>query len=134
MLTYDEFIEQLKDAVNDINPATAEAEELTQIICAEVADRISLYLNLQADKEGNTYFDSRIVRVAARIVSGMFTKTQAEIAGDGEDAEVKSISDNGQSISYGDKTKNYLATVTDGELFGGFADLLKPYRRINVIS
>lgn len=131
MLTYDEFVAQTKESVIKINQATAEEETLTQFACEEVADRISLYLNLPAE---NTRFDNRLVKVAARIVSGVFAQTKANVSGDNDDTEIKSISDNGQSITYGDKTKNYLATASDGELFGGCAELLKPFRRVHVVS
>ncbi len=70
----------------------------------------------------------------ARIASGMFNQTNANVEGGDADIAIHSISDNGQSISYSDKVKNYLATSEDGELFGGFAKLLAPYRRINVVS
>ena len=131
MLAYDEFVAQTKEAVGKINQTALEDENLTMLVCEEVADRISLYLNLPSE---NPQFDNRIVKVAARIVSGIFTQTKSNISGSNDDTEVKSISDNGQSITYGDKTKNYLATATDGELFGGCAELLKPFRRVHVVS
>lgn len=131
MLAYDEFVPQVKEAVSKINQAAAEDENLLMYVCEEVADRISVYLNLPAE---NTKFDVRLVKIAARIASSIFTQTLTNVEGNGDDTEIKSISDNGQSITYGNKTKNYLATVADGELFGGFAELLKPYRRIHVVS
>lgn len=131
MLAYDEFVAQTKESVVKINQTAKDEETLTQFVCEEVADRISLYLNLPAE---NTQFDNRLVKVAARIVSGIFAQTMANVSGTNDDTEVKSISDNGQSITYGSKTKNYLATASDGELFGGCAELLKPFRRVHVVS
>ena len=54
---------------------------------------------------------------------------------DGElEHNIKSISDNGQTISYSDKVKSYLVSTDDSELFSGFSKLLAPYRRVNVAS
>ncbi|MBR2587009.1 hypothetical protein IKE71_01385 [Candidatus Saccharibacteria bacterium] len=133
MYTYDEFAVEVMNATKEINHAAAEDENLLKSVVDEVIARISLYLNLPTDKAAKC-FDGRIARVAARIVSGVFAQTTTTIEGDVDDTEVKSLSDNGQSVTYGDKTKNYLATVSDGELFGGFAELLKPYRKIHVVS
>ena len=133
MFTYDEFTTKVVEATKEVNQATADDENLLEVVCEEISDRLSLYLNLPADRAVKC-FDGRLVRVAARIVSGIFTQTKANIDGNGVDTEVKSISDNGQSITYGESTKNYLATATDGELFGGCAELLKPFRRVHVVS
>ena len=133
MYAYDTFTLEVTNATKEINHAAAEDETLLKSVCEEITDRISLYLNLPANTNAKC-FDRRLVRIAARIVSGIFTQTQANIEGDNDDTEVKSLSDNGQSITYGTKTKNYLASATDGELFGGFAELLKPFRRVHVVS
>lgn len=134
MLSYDDFVKSMAEQVGVINQDSANDTNLLQYACEEVADRISLYLNLRPNADGEYEFDERIVKIGARIVSGIFTQTKANIAGTGVDTTIKSISDNGQSISYGDSTRNYLATATDGELFGGCAEILKPYRRAHVVS
>lgn len=136
MLVYDDYVEALEVAVKKINQAAAEAAqaELLTYTCEEVADRISLYLNLQPNEDGIFEFDERLVSIGARIVSGVFTQSKTNIAGTSVDSQITSVSDNGQSISFGDATRNYLATVADGELFGGCVELLKPYRNFNVVS
>lgn len=132
MLDYDNFVALMMKSIKTINEEAAKEENKTLLkyVCQETADRISIFLNLKQYDE----FDERIVRIGTKIASGLFTQTKANISGGNDDTSVKSLSDNGQSITYGDTTRNYLATVTDGELFGGFAELLKPYRRINVVS
>lgn len=130
MLDREEFLVELFEATCAINEEAISYEDTLRYVVEEVADRISIYLNLGC----NELFDKRLVKIAARIANGIFTQTNANISGENNDTEIKSISDNGQSITYGDKARNYLATATDGELFGGFAELLKPYRRINVVS
>ena len=132
LISKDEFIEKLTEATMTINHASSEEEdmELVDYICREITDRLSLYLNLRKPE----VFDERLVRVGARLSSGIFTQTKSNIAGVSADTDIKSLSDNGQSITFGDSAKNYLATVSDGELFSGCAELLKPYRRIHVVS
>lgn len=132
MISKDEFIDELIEATKTINQASsAEGEdELVDYVCREITDRLSLYLNLPKPE----VFDERLVRVGARLSSGVFTQTKSNIAGISADTDIKSLSDNGQSITFGDSAKNYLATVSDGELFSGCAELLKPYRRIHVVS
>lgn len=132
MISKDEFIDELIEATKTINQASSvEGEdELVDYVCREITDRLSLYLNLPKPE----VFDERLVRVGARLSSGVFTQTKSNIAGISADTDIKSLSDNGQSITFGDSAKNYLATVSDGELFSGCAELLKPYRRIHVVS
>lgn len=102
-------------------------DELLKYVVDEVVDRVLIYLN-------TTTLDTRLERVVARIAVGVFTQTSNNIDSTSPDVAVKSISDNGQSITYSDAIKNYLATTEDGELFSGFAKLLAPYRRVNVVS
>ena len=118
MLDYDGFISDLIKSTRTINQTAALVTNtvILKYVCQEVADRISIYLNM---KENDSY-DERLVKIGAKIASGIFTQTYSNIAGDTNDTSIKSLSDNGQSITYGDATRNYLATVTDGELFGGF--------------
>lgn len=88
----------------------------------EVADRVMIYLNTQQ-------INPKLNRIIARIVVGVFNKANAEKAStNAPDREIKSMSDNGQSVTFGDNAKNYLATVEDGELFDGFVSLLNRYR------
>lgn len=136
MLVYDDFVEKLKEATKVINQSAAEQSQaaLLEYVCKEIADRISLYLNLKPNDDNDFEFDPRLVKIGARIVSGVFTQSKSNIAGTNVDTEIKSISDNGQSVTYGDATRNYLASVSDGELFGGCAALLKPFRMCNVVS
>ena len=121
-----EQIKRIMGLVKRINKAVGD-DELLQFVVEEVVDRVLLYLNTDI-------LETRLERIVARIASGMFNQTNANVEGGDADIAINSISDNGQSISYSDKVKNYLATSEDGELFGGFAKLLAPYRRINVVS
>lgn len=112
--------------VKQINRTIAD-EDLLIYVVNEVVDRVLIYLNTDE-------LDSRLERVIARIASGIFAQTSNNLEATSPDVSIKSISDNGQSITYSEAVKNYLATAEDGELFSGFAKLLAPYRRVNVIS
>lgn len=130
-MTQAEFITKVTEAVKVINKTVPEGDDtLLDFVVEEVVDRVLIYLNYAADAE----IDARLTKVVARIASGIFNQTNTNVDNAGTETAVSSISDNGQSISYSDKTKNYLASTEDGELFGGFAKLLAPYRRINVVS
>lgn len=129
LLDRDIFVKEVATAAKTINK-TIEDDELLAYVAEEVTDRVSVYLRFDLD----TQFDPRLVKIVARVVSSSFKETSNNLASDDVETSIKAISDNGQSISYGDATRNYLATVEDGELFGGFAKLLQPYRRIRAIS
>lgn len=106
---------------------TATDDDLLRYVVEEVVDRALLYLN---DSELNVGLE----RVVARVASGIFTQTSNNLSATQPDVAVTSISDNGQSVTYSDAVKSYLATSDDSDLFSGFAKLLAPYRRVNVVS
>lgn len=100
--------------------------ELIDFTISEVVDRVLVYLN-------DDTLDSKLERIVAKIVAGVFAQNKSSQNGSPE-AAISSISDNGQTISYSSQIKNYLLTTEDAELFGGFSKLLAPYRRVNVAS
>ena len=100
--------------------------DLLDFVTLEVKDRVLIYLN---DDE----LDTKLERIVARIVSGVFTESLESKDGELEH-NISSVSDNGQTISYSDKVKSYLVSADDSELFSGFSKLLAPYRRVNVAS
>jgi hypothetical protein len=130
-MSQEDFITTVKADVQVINQTALDDTLLTYVV-EEVIDRVLLYLNITPSAD--TQIDERLAKIVARIASGIFNQTNANVENGGADTAINSVSDNGQSVSYSDKVKNYLATNEDGELFGGFAKLLAPYRRINVIS
>lgn len=104
------------------NIPESDEDELLTFIVDEVVDRVMIYLNADA-------INPALDRVIARVVVGVYTKAKAEANQEGgSDREIKSISDNGQSVTYSDRAKNYLATAEDGDLFSGFTMILNRYR------
>lgn len=114
-------IEQYAKTLNSNIPEPGDAT--LDFIVDEVADRVMIYLNADS-------IDEILNRVLARVVVGIFSKAEAEKnSTGGTEREIKQISDNGQSVTYGDEAKNYLVTATDEEIFSGFETILKRYRR-----
>ena len=124
-----EQLDRIKGYVNVIDNAAsdASANALLEYCINEVYDRVLLYLN-------DTTLDEALERVVARIVSGIFNQTTNSKTSTESDQAISSVSDNGQSVSFSNEVKNYLATTEDNELFAGFSKLLARYRRINVVS
>ena len=115
-------IKQYAKLLND----KIEDGDLLDFVTLEVKDRVLVYLN-------DEVLDTKLERIVARIVSGVFTESLESKDGELEH-NISSVSDNGQTISYSDKVKSYLVSTDDSELFSGFSKLLAPYRRVNVAS
>ncbi len=113
-----EYAKLLNDKIED--------GDLLNFVTLEVKDRVLVYLN-------DEILDTKLERIVARIVSGVFTESLESKDGELEH-NISSVSDNGQTISYSDKVKSYLVSTDDSELFSGFSKLLAPYRRVNVAS
>ena len=113
-----EYAKLLNDKIED--------GDLLDFVTLEVKDRVLVYLN-------DEVLDTKLERIVARIVSGVFTESLESKDGELEH-NISSVSDNGQTIAYSDKVKSYLVSTDDSELFSGFSKLLAPYRRVNVAS
>jgi len=124
----DEIIAKIKEYLHIINPSiTIEGNTLLDFVIGEVLDRVQLYLNSDT-------IPTRLERILANIVNTGLAKANASISNNGDvDQAVKSISDNGQSITYADGVKQYFTTTSDEELFSGFTALLSRYRRVKVV-
>lgn len=116
------YVKKLNDTA-----AEPENEDLLDLVVDEVADRVLLYLN-------STDLPENVERIVARIVSGIFNQSFNAKSSTNADSAISSMSDNGQSISFSNEVKNYLASADDNTLFSGFADLLARYRRIDVVA
>ena len=129
-MAYDsEQIGRITEYVTTFNKTiNAETDaDLLEYAIEAVIDRTLLYLNREE-------LDQKFEKVVSDVVGGIFNKYKTNENNSGTDLAVSSISDNGQSISYSNEIRNYLANTTDNELFSGFAVILSRYRRVNVIS
>lgn len=130
MLDKNQFISALKDKVQVIHILdNKESEALAGFLAAEMADRLSLYLNL----DPQDVFDERLVNISVRVVLALFEEVKDKLTGTNTNTRVKSLSDNGQTVTFDNVARNYLASASDTELFGGVSEILKPYRRVNVV-
>lgn len=119
---------RIKNYIKAINKTVvSEDEALLDAVLGEVADRVMLYLN-------DTKIDNKLEHVIARIASGVFNQSRTESTSGAPTMAISSVSDNGQSVSYSSEVQRYLTSATDQELFTGFEQLLKRYRRINVVA
>ena len=130
MLDKGQFISGLKEKLKLVNPSI-ENGELVDFMALEMADRLSLYLNLDTD---NPSYDERLVSIATRVSNNLIQEVKDKVIGVDVMAKVQSVSDNGQTVNFTNITKNYVTTALDSELFEGVANILKPYRRCNVVS
>ena len=130
MLNKDQFISELKKKLKLVNPSV-ENGELVDFMALEMADRLSLYLNLDTD---NPSYDERLVSIATRVSNNLIQEVKDKVIGVDVMSKVQSVSDNGQTVNFTNITKNYVTTALDSELFEGVANILKPYRRCNVVS
>ena len=101
--------------------------DLLDLVVDTVADRVLLYLN-------ETEIPEKIERVIAQVIVSVYKRTQAEATTSGADKNVARVSDNGQVVDYTQSPTRYLFSTSDQELFTGFEKLLKPYRRVHVIT
>lgn len=131
MLDKDQFISKLKEKLKVVNSIN-ENNDLVDFLSLEMADRLSLYLNL--DTTNRLQYDERLVSISVRVVSSLLQEAKDKVAGSNTETKIQSISDNGQTITFSNVAKNYITTASDSELFGGVANILKPYRRCNVVS
>lgn len=131
MLDKDQFISKLKEKLKVVNSIT-ENNDLVDFLAHEMADRLSLYLNL--DTASKLQYDERLVSISVRVISSLLQEAKDKLSGSNTETKIQSISDNGQTITFSNIAKNYIATASDSELFGGVANILKPYRRCNVVS
>ena len=113
-----------------LNP-TITNNDLLNFICEEVLDRVVYYLNYWQLDEPYLSLEN-LMRVIARIVMGVYTKSEIESKTGKVEMGVKSMSDNGQSITFSDTAKVFLNTSDDQKIFTGFTDLLDRYRLANV--
>lgn len=128
----EEQIERIRGYLSNINPHIAEIDfsnkGLIDFVISEVLDRVSLYLNRDT-------VPIRIERIIANIVNTNLGKALAVVnMDDGITSQtIKTISDNGQSITYETEVRKYFASTDDEAILSGFTSLLARYRRVSVV-
>lgn len=118
--------EKIIRAVRILEPTAQTDPELLDLTISTAVDRVLLFLRAKT-------LDPRIENIIAQIVAKAYRIARTNKEAGETTRDVKSISDNGQSITYSDNPAQFMATSTDQELLDGFAELLSTYRRVNVL-
>ncbi len=151
----DDIIKRIKDYVLIIKPELVDDEFLSFVI-SEVVDRALLYMNRQqlvagyerflSDDyyKGDYYVDvtgtdqpilpipSELERPLARIVVSSYKTVEDNVAND--TTAIKSIQDNGQSITYGDNVVNYLSSKEDSDIFSSVSKIIDKFRIPTIVE
>jgi hypothetical protein len=130
-----------------LNPALEESEDLLDFVVSEVMDRTLIYTNRAQlvaqfeedltdetlDEEDYVYpIPVQLNRPLASVAVGVF-KTVSELP-TATTGAITSISDNGQSISYGSGIASYLSSTSDSEIFSSVRELLNKFRIPTIVE
>jgi len=144
-----ELLQRIKEYALTLYPEMEDNDLLNQVI-AEVVDRVLAYTNryqlvagyerflsgkyyegdYTVDVEGNRIpilpIPTELERTIARIVVSSYKGIGKLISSDMP--EIKSLSDNGQSVTYGDYIGNYFNSKEDSDIFASAKSILDNYR------
>lgn len=115
---------------------TIDNDDCLDFVVAEVIDRAVVYMNrtqLIDDSTGETGFPVELERAIARAIVGVY-KNSKNILGTDDNHMIKSISDNGQSITYGESARDYLISTSDQEVFSTIVPLLDKFRIPTIVG
>jgi hypothetical protein len=135
----EEIIASIKGFVLRFKPDLAGEDDLLDMNVEVVVNRALIYMNrmqlVDAFEEDNTEespIPSELHIVLAQTVVSAY-KTQ-QMLNSADTGAIKSIDDNGQSITYSDKVANFFSSGSDSEVFGGTAGLLNQYRLPTILG
>lgn len=130
----------IKEYALIINPLLTD-DDLLDFVIDSVVERALIFMNrLQLDDEDITDFysdendvpailPSELERTLAQVVVGAY---RTALGSNTNGKEVASMSDNGQSVSYGEKMMSLL-NGDEAEIFSNSIEMLKKYRIPSVI-
>lgn len=130
----------IKEYALIINPLLVD-DDLLDFVIDSVVERALIFMNrLQLDDEDVTDFysdeedvpailPSELERTLAQVVVGAY---RTALGSNTNGKEVTSMSDNGQSVSYGEKMMSLL-NGDEAEIFSNSIEMLKKYRIPSVI-
>lgn len=133
----DEIIAKIKSYVLLLD-STIEDDDLLDFLIAETVDRALIYMNriqLIEDYESGDSETSplpeALERAMARAVVSVYKTAQAQFEGV---KETRSVSDNGQSVTFDTTLKSYYLSLGDSEVFGNIKSILDKFRIATVVS
>lgn len=122
----EEQIERIKKYVCTLN-SDIEQNEIFDFNVKEIIDRILNYTNRKE-------LPVELERIISKAIVNIYKKIIYEEKNDGEEKEVSSISDNGQTISFSDKVKTYMINSSDDDLFLGFVNQINRFIKVKVVG
>jgi hypothetical protein len=135
----EEIIASIKGFVLRFKPDLAGEDDLLDMNVEVVAYRAMVYMNrtqLQAAFEEDNTEESPIPeelhRMLAQTVISAY-KTQ-QMLNSADVGAVKSVDDNGQTVTYSEKVANFFSSGSDSEVFGGTVGLLNQYRLPTILG
>lgn len=152
----DEIIERIKEYVLVIDSTIAEDNDLLDFVVASAVDRVLAYTNRQQLVDGyedylngeyytgnydidvgGTYkpilpIPTELERAIASVVVNAY-KTQLENNAS-TTGNVTEVTDNGQTVRYGDGLATYFTSKSDSEIFSGITSLLDNFRIPTIIA
>ena len=146
----EDTIERIMEYVLTIDSSLEGENDLLDYVVRDVVDRTLIYTNRgqlvdQYEEDLADYDEDddfwkgynypiprEIERALASVVVQSYKTVGAKKIATGN--TIKSISDNGQSITYGDEVVSYLASSEDSEIFSGTSVLLDKFRIPTVVE
>lgn len=151
----DEIRERIKEYVLIINPELKDDAYLDFIV-ADAVDRALIYTNRMQLVDGyerflnEEYFTGNCIRnrdgeyepvlpiptelerPLATIVNGVYRTVQENLTA--TQGAVTQVTDNGQSISYGNELASFIPSKSDAEIFSGTEELLAKFRIPTIVE
>lgn len=121
----EEQIKRIKEYVQLLKLEIEQDEEFDFNV-RETIDRILNYTNRKE-------LPTKLERITAKIIVNIYKKLENEEE-NGEEKEIASISDNGQSVSFSDKVKTYMINSLDADLFFGFTEQINRFVKAKVVG
>jgi hypothetical protein len=125
-----EYVLLLDDSIDD--------DDVLDFIIAETVDRALIYMNRVQLIEDYESGDSEtsplpqsLERAIARAVLSVYKTAQSQLQGI---KEAKSVSDNGQSVTFESTLKSYYLSLGDSEVFGDIKSILNKFRIATVVN
>jgi hypothetical protein len=152
----DEIIGRIKEYALVFKPSLTD-DDLLDLIVEELADRVLAYTNREqlirdyeedvvdypiTDKTDTTetyynfwknYGGYPIPPVLEKPLARTVVQVASTVEDDLEGKEIKSISDQGQSITFSDEVQSYLSSTSDTEIFMSIKSMLDKFRIPTVV-
>jgi hypothetical protein len=133
----DEIIAKIKDYVLMLDESI-EDDNILDFMISETVDRALIYMNRVQLIEDYESGDSEtsplpeaLERAIARAVLSVYKTANAQFEGV---KEARSVSDNGQSVTFDTTLKSYYLSLGDAQVFGDIKSVLDKFRIATIVN